>query len=84
MSTNAEIYEQDFYAWTQTTADLLRAGKWHEIDQALLAEEVAGLGRDNKREIARRVQRLLKVLYDCRTRPTGRGSETGCLELLPP
>ena len=27
MSTNAELYEQDFYAWTQTTAALLREGK---------------------------------------------------------
>jgi hypothetical protein len=62
MSTNAELYEQDFYAWTQTTADLIRAGRWHEIDQALLAEEVAGLGHDDKREIARHVQRLLKEL----------------------
>jgi hypothetical protein len=62
MSTNADLYEQDFYAWTQTTADLIRAGKWHEIDQALLAEEVAGLGRDDRREIAQRVQRLLKEL----------------------
>ena len=62
MSTNAEFYEKDFYAWTQETAALIAAGKWHEIDQALLADEVAGLGRDDQREIARRVQRLLKEL----------------------
>src|SRR5216117_2435297 len=62
MSSNAALYDQDFYAWTQATAALIAAGKWHEIDQALLADEVAGLGRDDKREIARRVQRLLKEL----------------------
>jgi hypothetical protein len=62
MSTNGELYEKDFYAWTQETAALIAAGKWHEIDQALLADEVAGLGRDDKREIARRVQNLLKEL----------------------
>ena len=62
MSSNAELYQQDFYAWTQETAALIAAGKWHEIDQALLADEVAGLGRDDRREIARRVQRLLKEL----------------------
>jgi hypothetical protein len=62
MSTNGELYEKDFYAWTQETAALIAAGKWHEIDQALLADEVAGLGRDDQREIARRVQRLLKEL----------------------
>ena len=62
MSTNAELYEKDFYAWTQETAALIAAGKWHEIDQALLADEVAGLGRDDKREIAQCVQRLLQEL----------------------
>ena len=62
MGTNAELYAQDFYAWTQETAALIAAGTWHEIDQALLADEVAGLGRDDKREIARRVQRILKEL----------------------
>ena len=62
MSTNGELYKKDFYAWTQATAALIAAGKWHEIDQALLADEVAGLGREDKREMARRVQRLLKEL----------------------
>ena len=62
MSINGELYEKDFYAWTQETAALIAAGKWHEIDQTLLADEVAGLGREDKREMARRVQRLLKEL----------------------
>lgn len=62
MGTNTDLYTQDFYRWTQETAALIAAGKWHEIDQALLADEVGGLGRDDKREIARRVQRLLKEL----------------------
>ena len=39
MGTNAELYEQDFFAWTQTTAALIRAGKWHEVDPASVAEE---------------------------------------------
>ena len=39
MRTNAELYEQDFFAWTQTTAALIRAGKWHEVDPASVAEE---------------------------------------------
>ena len=56
-------------AWTQETAALIAAGKWHAIDQALLADEVAGLGRDDKREIARRVQRLLKESLGGARRP---------------
>lgn len=62
MGTNADLYKQDFYRWTQETAALIAAGKWHEIDQALLADEVGGLGRDDQREVARHVQHLLKEL----------------------
>jgi hypothetical protein len=62
MRRNTELYEHDFYAWTQETAALIAAGKWQEIDQALLADEVGGLGREDKREMARRVQRILKEL----------------------
>ena len=62
MSTNAELYEKDFYAWTQETAALIAAGKWHEIDHARLADEVGGLGREDQRAMARRVQRILKEL----------------------
>jgi hypothetical protein len=32
MTTNAELYEQDFFEWTQTTAALIRARKWQAID----------------------------------------------------
>ena len=49
MRRNTELYDHDFYAWTQETAALIAAGKWQEIDQALLADEVAGLGRDDQR-----------------------------------
>lgn len=62
MGTNADLYKQDFYRWTQETAALIAAGKWHEIDQALLADEVGGLGREDQREMARSVQRILKEL----------------------
>jgi hypothetical protein len=44
MSTNAELYEQDFYAWTQATVALVQAGKWHEIAPDSLTEELQDLG----------------------------------------
>ena len=44
MRTNAELYEQDFFEWTHTTAALIRAGKWHDIDPERLAEELESLG----------------------------------------
>ena len=43
MGTNAELYTRDFFEWTQTTAALIRAGKWYDIAPEALAEEVESL-----------------------------------------
>lgn len=42
--SNAELYTQDFYAWTQTTAALIQAGKWYDLDREALIEELNDLG----------------------------------------
>src|SRR5262249_50405663 len=55
MSTNAGLYNQDFYAWTQTTANLIRAGKWSDLDREALAEEIESLGKSDWRELASRI-----------------------------
>ena len=31
MSTNAELYEQDFYTWSLTTAAAIRNGEWKDL-----------------------------------------------------
>ena len=45
MSRNGDLYTEDFYTWTQTTAALIRAGKWTDIDPESLAEEVEAWAR---------------------------------------
>ena len=40
MLKHAELYTQDFYAWTQEQAALLREGAWHELDRAHLSYRV--------------------------------------------
>ncbi len=72
MSTNAELYEQDFYAWTQTTAALIRAGKWYDLDPEALAEEVESLGKSQQRELARRLDVLVMHLLKWRYQPSRR------------
>ena len=59
---NNALYEQDFYAWTQTTAGLVRAGQWREIDRNALAEEVESLGKSEKREISSHLKTMLEHL----------------------
>jgi len=59
MGTNAELYAQDFYTWTKTTAALIRAGKWSALDREALAEEIESLGKSQHRELGSRLVVLL-------------------------
>ena len=52
MGSNPELYEQDFYAWTQTTAALIRVGKWDDLDREALAEEAESLGKSQYSDVA--------------------------------
>jgi len=70
MSINAELYEQDFYAWTQTTAALIRAGKWYDLDREALAEEVESLGKSQHRELGSRLDVLVMHLLKWRYQPS--------------
>ena len=70
MSTNAELYNQDFYAWTQTTAALVRAGKWYDLAPEALAEEVESLGARDHRELRRRLLRLVTHLLKWQYQPS--------------
>ena len=69
MHPNTALYEQDFYTWTQTTAALIRAGKWTDIDSESLAEEVESLGARDLREMRRRFKRLLTHLLKWQYQP---------------
>jgi hypothetical protein len=45
------LYDQDFYAWTQRQAALLRSGLLDEIDMENLIEEIESLGRQERQEL---------------------------------
>lgn len=53
------MYNQDFYAWAMTNANLLREGRWTEIDAIHLVEELEAMGRSEKREFRNRLAILL-------------------------
>jgi hypothetical protein len=72
MSRNSDLYTGDFYTWTQTTAALIRAGKWLDIDPESLAEEVESLGKSQQRELASRLDVLLMHLLKWRYQPERR------------
>ena len=72
MSTNAELYAQDFFAWTQTTAALIRDGKWHAVDTESVAEEVESLGRSEWNALESRLEKLVLHLLKWRYQPEKR------------
>ncbi|NEO69035.1 DUF29 domain-containing protein [Moorena sp. SIO3H5] len=54
-----KAYTKDFNYWTQQTAQLLREGRWQEIDLENLIEEVEDLGKSERRGITSQLIRLL-------------------------
>ena len=44
----SDLYETDFFQWTQETSDCLRRGEFSRIDAPALAEQVEDLGKRQK------------------------------------
>jgi hypothetical protein len=58
--TPAQLYEQDFYAWTKAQAGLLRAGRYADLDLEHLIEEVDDLGESLKRSVRSRIRTIME------------------------
>lgn len=71
--SNSTLYEQDFYAWANEQAGLLRAGKLSEADIAHIAEEIESMGKTEKRELVNRLTVLLLHLLKWQFQPARRG-----------
>jgi len=65
-------YWQDFYSWLMTNAQLLRQGRFSEIDVEHLAEELESMGRGEKRALISRLTVLLVHLLKWRFQPARR------------
>jgi hypothetical protein len=57
-----ELYEQDFYAWSRRQAELLRSGRFSELDLGHLTEEVEDLGEAVYRSVRSRVRTTVEYL----------------------
>ncbi|NEX19013.1 DUF29 domain-containing protein [Thiorhodococcus mannitoliphagus] len=55
-------YEQDFFTWTQEQATYLKQGRLELLDLEHLAEEVADMGRSERRELASRLAVIITHL----------------------
>lgn len=66
------LYDTDFVAWAEQTAQLLREQRFGELDLENLIEEIEALSRSDKREIRSRLivllSHLLKQVYQSEKR----------------
>lgn len=53
------LYETDFYAWTQEQASLIRNQQWSQIDVPNLVEEIESLGKQQRQELRNRLAMLV-------------------------
>ena len=70
----AALYDEDFFAWANEQAALLRAGKLAAADIEHIAEEIESMGRTEKREFVNRLAVLLLHLLKWRFQPERRGN----------
>jgi hypothetical protein len=66
------FYDEDFVAWTQHQATMLREGKWDKKDLLNLAEELESLGNRVRRELSSRLRILVVHLLKWRYQPERR------------
>ncbi|MEH2164272.1 MAG: DUF29 domain-containing protein [Nostoc sp.] len=66
------LYEQDFYLWTQRIAQQLKQNNFNEIDIPNLIEEIESMGRSEKRELKTRLIVLLMHLLKWQYQPEKR------------
>jgi hypothetical protein len=71
---NRQLYDQDFYAWANEQAGLLRAGRLSEVDIEHIAEEIESMGRSEKRELVNRLTVALLHLLKWQYQPALRGN----------
>ncbi len=72
MPRNAAAYDEDFFAWTEEQARLLRAGEFAQLDIENIAEEIESMGRSIRRELRNRLAVLMMHLLKWQYQPAHR------------
>jgi len=70
----ASLYDVDFYKWSQEQAQLIRLGRFNEIDKENIIEEIEDMGKSQKRALSSRLEVLLMHLLKWQYQSTFRGT----------
>ena len=68
----ANLYEQDYYLWLSHTAQLIKEGKFSEVDATNLVEEIEDMGRSEKRAVKSNLIIVLLHLLKYKYQPAKR------------
>jgi hypothetical protein len=68
------LYSQDYYLWLETSASLLKQGKFSDLDVFNLVEEIEDMGRSEKRSIYSNLKILLLHLLKYQYQPEKRSN----------
>jgi hypothetical protein len=72
MSRNGDLYSEDFYTWSLTTAAAIRNGEWQDLDALVIAEEIESLGRSEHHALQSHLRQLVMHLLKWRYQPSRR------------
>lgn len=68
----SDLYERDFYSWTEEQSRALRESRWDDLDWENLAEEIESVGRNDRRALVSHLEVLLAHLLKCLIQPERR------------
>lgn len=66
---NVASYDNDFYAWKQQQAHLLRTQQINQVDWQNIAQEIEDIGRSEKRQLASKLEILIMHLLKWQFQP---------------
>ena len=66
-------YETDIIAWANQQAQLLRSGRWSEIDVTHIVEEIEDVGKSEQRELESRMVVLITHFLKWQYQPQRQG-----------
>jgi len=69
---STDLYETDFYAWTQQQAKFIQQENWSSLDVPNLLEEIESLGKQQRQELRNRLGVLLGHLLKWEFQPSHR------------
>jgi hypothetical protein len=71
-ANTANLYDRDYYLWLIHTAQLIKEGKFSELDAANLIEEIEDMGRSEKRTVKSNLIIVLLHLLKYKYQPAKR------------